>query len=146
MVTKCPTLGGLQAMRDSEVRYCVDAIKESPTNESSWRYLRGLFKGDQTAFTENPLVSDVCVTELMKDPSNVLALSFLLDLLCAGFQPTSSCRETLRDILPCWSTPSELATSVCSCLQSLDAIRTQYWAWRKSLLPLTAPLFQSMDA
>lgn len=133
-------------MRDSEVQYCLDAIKEAPTNESSWRYLLGLFKGDQTAFTENPLVSDVCVTELMKNPSNVLALSFLLDLLCAGFQPTSSSRETLHDVLPGWSTPSELATSICSCLQSLDAIRTQYWAWRKSLLPLTVPHFQAMNA
>lgn len=124
-------------MRDSEVRYCVDAIKQVPTNESPWRYLKGLFMDDQPAFVRDSLVSEACMSELVKDPNSVPALGFLLDLVSAGFQPTSGQSEILQKVLPMWVTPSELAAAVCIRLEKVDAMRCQYWAWRRSLLPLS---------
>lgn len=137
VVTRCPSLGGLKHMRDSEVSYCVDAIKQGPTNESAWRYLKGLFLDDQAAFVRDSLVIEVCISETLKDPNNVPALNFLLDLVTAGFQPTSGQREMLQKVLPTWVSPSELAAAVCIRLENIDAMRCMYWAWRKSLLPLS---------
>ncbi|KAG0558245.1 hypothetical protein KC19_10G014000 [Ceratodon purpureus] len=136
VVTRCPSLGGLLQMRDSEVSYCVDFIKQVPTNESPWRYLKGLFLDDRAAFVNNSVVSEACITELVKDPNNVPAFGFLLDLLNAGFQPTSGQKEMLQKVLSAWETPSELTDAVCVRLQKVDAMRCQYWAWRRSLLPL----------
>lgn len=124
-------------MRDSEVRYCVDAIKQMPTNESPWRYLKGLFLDDQAAFVKDSLVTEACISEIVKNPSNVPALGFLLDVVSAGFQPTSGQSEMLRKVLPTWVTSSELADAVCIRLEKVDAMRCQYWAWRRSLLPLS---------
>lgn len=127
-------------MRDSEVKYTIDAIKQGPANESPWRYLKGLFMDDQLALIRDASVSEACVSEVAKDPNNASALSFLVDLLSAGFQPTISQREILQAIFPGWATPSELAVAVCSRLESVDSIRVQYWAWRRSLLPLPVPI------
>lgn len=134
VVTKSPLLGGLQAMREHEVHYCVDAIKAAPMNESPWRYLRGLFKGDQDALAHNPLVVAACIEEIRKDASCVQALSLLVDLLGAGFQPTPSDTELLHQPV---SSPADLASNVCTHLENVDAMRARYWAWRRSLLPST---------
>lgn len=128
VITKCPSLGGLHQMRDSEVRYCTDAIKQVPANESSWRYLKGLFLDDQSALVKDPLVSETCISEIVKDSYNVPALGFLLDLVSAGFQPTAEQSEMLQKILPTWVTPSELASALCTLLETVDPIRCQYWA------------------
>lgn len=138
VVSQCPSLGGLQKMRDSEVSYSIDAIKQMPTNESPWRYLKGLFTDDQLALVRDSSVSEACISEVVKDPNTVPALGFLLDLVSAGFQPTSDQREMLRKVLPMWTTPSELAAAVCIRLEEVDAMRCLYWAWRRSLLPLSA--------
>lgn len=127
-------------MRDSELQYCIEAIKLVPTNESPWRYLRGLFKGEQAAFVGHALVGEICVAELGRDPNSVQALSLLLDLLSAGFQPTPNEKEMLCKVVPVWSSPFELASWVCSRLESVDAMRSQYWAWRGSQLPFALPI------
>lgn len=137
VVTKSPLIGGLQAMREHEVHYCVDAIKAAPMNESPWRYLRGLFKGDQDALAHNPLVVAACIEEIRKDASCVQALSLLVDLLGAGFRPTPSDTELLHQPV---SSPADLASNVCTHLENVDAMRARYWAWRRSLLPSTTPV------
>lgn len=124
-------------MREHEVHYCVDAIKAAPMNESPWRYLRGLFKGDQDALAHNPLVVAACIEEIRKDASCVQALSLLVDLLGAGFRPTPSDTELLHQPV---SSPADLASNVCTHLENVDAMRARYWAWRRSLLPSTTPV------
>ena len=127
-------------MRDSEVKYCIDAIKQMPRNESPWRYLKGLFLDDQAAFLKDSLVSEACLSEILNNPNNVPALGFLLDLVSAGFQPTSGQREMLQKVLPTWIVQSKLADAVCIQLEKVDSMRSQYWAWRRSLLPLSVPV------
>ncbi|KAH9301835.1 hypothetical protein KI387_013418 [Taxus chinensis] len=133
VITKSPFLGGLQSMRDFEVSFCTEAILKNPENESPWRYLRGLYKGDNEAFVESP-VSDVCIRVLEKKRDCVFALSLLLDLLSYGFQPTPDLIEILSTET---SSNSDLKFTnlVCSMLEKVDPIRGQYWIWRRDNLP-----------
>lgn len=137
VITKSPFLGGLEAMRESEVNYTVGAIIAKPENESPWRYLRGLYKDDAQSWVNDPQVSSVCLTVLSAKRNTVFALSTLLDLLCHGFQPS----QDFINAVDALKTPdldlsdSNLATAVCSVLGHMDPMRVNYWAWRKNKLP-----------
>ncbi|KAJ8639427.1 hypothetical protein MRB53_016121 [Persea americana] len=140
VITRSPLLGGLQASRESEVRYAADAIIANPENESPWRYLRGLYKGDNNSIVSNPEVSTVCLDVLKKNPYCVFALSLLLDLLCYGFQPRDEFRRIVESSRNSDSGPLDhkLASTVCSILENVDPMRSNYWSWRKSNLPTLA--------
>ncbi|KAJ4850370.1 hypothetical protein Tsubulata_043608, partial [Turnera subulata] len=150
VVTRSPLLGGLKAMRDSEVKYTVDAILANPENESPWRYLRGLYKDDTQSLVNNPEVSSVCLKVLTKKVFHIFALSMLLDLLCNGFHANEEFRAAVNAIRISESDPpvvdvirihesdppeTDLAKVVCSILAHLDSIRGNYWTWRKRKLP-----------
>uniref|UniRef100_A0A2N9IQI4 Protein farnesyltransferase/geranylgeranyltransferase type-1 subunit alpha n=1 Tax=Fagus sylvatica TaxID=28930 RepID=A0A2N9IQI4_FAGSY len=64
VVTRSPLLGGLEAMRDSEVSYTVESILAHPENESPWRYLRGLYKGNTQSWVNDHQVFSVCLKVL----------------------------------------------------------------------------------
>lgn len=123
-------------MRASEVNYTVKAIVAYPENESSWRYLRGLYKEENHMWVKDPQVSSVCLKVLSAKNNFVFALSTLLDLICHGFQPS----QEFRDAVDALGSPdsdeqgSDLATTVCSVLERVDPIRVNYWRWRKSKL------------
>jgi protein farnesyltransferase/geranylgeranyltransferase type-1 subunit alpha len=133
--------GGLEAMRESEVSYSVEAIVAHPENESSWRYLRGLYKGDIESWVNDSRVSSACLKVLRAAKNNcIFALSTLLDLLCHGLQPS----QELRDVVDGLNTSGtnqpdpDLAKTVCSILECVDLMRANYWRWRKSKLPAQA--------
>lgn len=136
VITKSPVLGGLKAMRTSEVNYTVKAVIAYPENESSWRYLRGLYKDDNHNWVNDPQVASVCLKVLSAKKNYVFALSTLLDLICLGFQPN----QEFRDIVVALGTPDsnqqglDLAKTVCSALERVDPMRVNYWRWRKSKL------------
>ncbi|EFJ26706.1 hypothetical protein SELMODRAFT_228128 [Selaginella moellendorffii] len=133
VITNSPAIGGLVAAKDSELKFCCDAIRFAPDNESAWRYLGGLFKDDKSALVRSPEVIRVCIEELAKDKISVHALNFLLDLLCRGYRPTADdCR--LLDFPSEGLSPEQLARQVCERLEVADSMRRNYWAWRKSLL------------
>lgn len=127
-------------MRESELRYTAEAIIANPDNESPWRYLRGLHKGDNDSLVSNPEVSTLCLDVLKKRPHCVFALSLLLDLLCYGFQPSDEFERIVESLRNSDSDPSDykLASTVCSILENVDAMRSNYWSWRKSNLPAQA--------
>ncbi|POO03443.1 Protein prenyltransferase, alpha subunit [Trema orientale] len=134
VITRSPLLGGMNAMRESEVKYTVNAIIARPENESSWRYLRGLYRDDNQSWVNAPAVSSICLKVLSTKTNHVFALSTLLDLISHGFHPS----QELRDIVNALSTPesdSDLARTVCTVLEHEDPIRADYWKWRKSKLP-----------
>ncbi|KAI5413592.1 hypothetical protein KIW84_057962 [Lathyrus oleraceus] len=140
VITRSPVLGGLKAMRESEVLFTVEAIISYPENESSWRYLRGLFKDESTLYVNDAQVSSLCL-KILKTKSNYLfALSTLLDLICLGYQPN----EDFRDAIEALRTSdfdkqdSDIAITICSILEQVDPIRVNYWVWRKSRLPQAA--------
>ncbi|KAK8946727.1 Protein farnesyltransferase/geranylgeranyltransferase type-1 subunit alpha [Platanthera zijinensis] len=139
VITRSPLLGGLQAMRESEVSYTVGAILSNPENESPWRYLRGLHKDDPDLLAHNKQVSGVCLQVLSAKHDVVFALSLLLDLLRHGFQPSlefCGVVDALRSVSPELSSdPASLAGSICSILETVDPLRSNYWAWRRSHLP-----------
>lgn len=124
-------------MRESEVSYTVEAILAHPENESSWRYLRGLYSGDTHSWITAPQVSSVCLKVLSGKRNFVFALSTLMNLLCHGFQPS----QELRDAVDALRTPDDsptdpdLANTVCLILERVDPIRVNYWLWKKSKLP-----------
>ncbi|MCL7039307.1 hypothetical protein MKW94_007684 [Papaver nudicaule] len=136
VVTRSPVLGGLQAMRASEVKYAVEAILTNPENESPWRYLRGLYKGDNQSLICDPQVSMVCL-KVLNATSRVFALGLLLDLLCYGFHPSEDFRNAVEGSATLESDhpKSSLATTVCLVLEREDPMRMNYWTWRKSTLP-----------
>ncbi|CAN1146573.1 Protein farnesyltransferase/geranylgeranyltransferase type-1 subunit alpha [Linum perenne] len=157
VVTRSPLLGGLDAMRQSEVKYTVKAILANPENESPWRYLRGLYKDDLKLWTRDPQVLNVCLKVLNERSSlpdnacppltKVFALSTLLDLLCHGFQPSQELREAVDALnLATTSDPNSqdnnninnggysLGCAICSVLEHADSMRVNYWRWRKSCL------------
>lgn len=138
-------------MRESEVLYTTKAIMAYPENESSWRYLRGLYKGENTSLVNDPQVSSVCLKILRTKSSYLFALSTILDLICSGYQPN----EDVRDAIDALKTADmdkqnvdddkrgeqqnlNIARNICSILEQVDPIRTNYWIWRKSRLPSSA--------
>jgi len=144
-------LGGLKAMRESEVLYAIEAIISHPENESSWRYLRGLYKGESTSWVNDPEVSSVCL-KILKTKSNYLfALGTVLDLICFGYEPNEDMRNAIDGVNAVDMDKQDLddngrgehqnlniARNICSILEHVDPIRTNYWIWRKSRLPLSA--------
>ncbi|KAF2297034.1 hypothetical protein GH714_015347 [Hevea brasiliensis] len=140
VITRSPLLGGLKVMRESEVKYTVEAILANPENESPWRYLRGLYKGDTQSWINDHQVSFVCLKVLNVKTNHVFALSMLLDLLRHGFQANQEFRDAVDALGISNSEPLEtdLAKAVCSVLESLDRMRVNYWTSRKSKLPVSA--------
>ncbi|KAJ0972329.1 hypothetical protein J5N97_020288 [Dioscorea zingiberensis] len=137
VITRSPFLGGLQASRESEVSYAIEAIMANPENESPWRYLRGLYKNDIDQFLSDNHVSEACLKVLKSGHNFLFALSLFLDLLCFGFQPSDEFKrvvEGLRNSVAS-SSDANLATSVCNILETVDPLRANYWAWRRSTLP-----------
>ncbi|KAM3276711.1 hypothetical protein ACQJBY_044856 [Aegilops geniculata] len=136
VVTRSPILGGLAAMRDSEVDYTVEAIMVNPQNESPWRYLRGLYKDDNNLLVADNRISDACLKVLNKDWTCVFALSFLLDLLRMGLQPSDDLKGTIEAMEN--SDPetghADIAVAVCSMLQKCDPLRINYWSWYQTTL------------
>ncbi|RZC86951.1 hypothetical protein C5167_030299 [Papaver somniferum] len=137
VITRSPVLGGLQAMRASEVRYAVEAILTNPENESPWRYFRGLYRGDNQSLICDPQVSMVCLKVLNSTDNRVFALGLLLDLLCYGFHPSEDFKKAVEGsaALEPDHPKSNFATTVCSVLEHEDPMRSNYWMWRKSNLP-----------
>lgn len=125
-------------MRDSEVDYTVEAILKCPENESSWRYLRGLYRDDTEGWVKDSRVSSVCLKVLNTKRNFVFALSTLLDLLCNGFQPGQEFTDSVDSL---WDSEDNkaleayLGEAVCSLLEKVDSMRASYWKWRKSKLP-----------
>ncbi|XP_052207382.1 protein farnesyltransferase/geranylgeranyltransferase type-1 subunit alpha [Diospyros lotus] len=137
VVTRSPLLGGLKNMRESEVRYAVEAIMAAPENESPWRYLRGLYKDDMQSWTNDPEVSRVCWKVLHSRSNYIFALNTLLDLLCQGFKPGQEFKDAVGTLIPVPdSSDSDLAKTVCSLLEHVDPMRANYWIWRKKTLSL----------
>lgn len=124
-------------MRDSEVNYTVEAILARPENESSWRYLRGLYAGDTHSWISAPQVSSVCLKVLSSKSNVVFALSTLLDLLCHGFQSSQEFKDAIDALRIPHDSPTDpnLARTVCLILERVDPIRVNYWLWQKSKLP-----------
>lgn len=119
-------------MRESEVSYTIKAILANPANESSWRYLKSLYKDDKKSWISDPRVSSVCLNVLLRtDFFHGFALSTLLDLLCDGLTPTKEHRDSVR-ALATEEPDTNLANLVCTILARVDPIRANYWAWRKS--------------
>lgn len=127
-------------MRESELLYTVEAIMGYPENESSWRYLRGLFKGETTLYVNDPRVSSVCLKILNTKSNYLFALSTLLDLICLGYQPNEDFREAIEALKTSDSDKQDpdIARNICSILEQVDPIRANYWIWRKSRLPRVA--------
>ncbi|KAL9233211.1 hypothetical protein vseg_008235 [Gypsophila vaccaria] len=137
VITRSPFLGGLDAMRDSEVDYTIDAIIAHPENESPWKYLRGLYKNDLKTWSNDTRVSSVCLKILSTKSRCIFALSTLLDLICHGFQLSTDFNEAVDALKNTDAGPSSsgLAESICSVLESMDPLRVNYWTWRKTHLP-----------
>lgn len=134
VITRSPFLGGLKAMRESEVLYTVEAIIASPENESSWRYLRGLFKGETALYVNDPQVPSVCLKILNTKSNYLFALSTLLDLISLGYQPNEDFRDAIEAIKTSDfdKQDQDIARNICSILEQVDPIRANYWIWRKS--------------
>ncbi|XP_027340322.1 protein farnesyltransferase/geranylgeranyltransferase type-1 subunit alpha [Abrus precatorius] len=140
VITRSPLLGGLKAMRESEVLYTIEAILSYPENESSWRYLRGLYKGETTSWVNDPQVSSVCLKILRTKSNYLFALSTILDLICYGYQPNQDIIHAIGTLKTSDMDEQDLdiARNICSILEQVDPIRANYWIWRKSRLPRTA--------
>ncbi|CAM6083552.1 unnamed protein product [Calypogeia fissa] len=135
VITTDPSREGLKGSLESEVTYCLKTIGAAPSNESPWRYLRGLFQDRKEVFAARKDVITFCLQQIAGDQSSVNALNLLLDLLGFGFEPSKIDCSALDNVLGPWSSPGELARLVCTRLEKIDAIRAQYWAWRRSMIP-----------
>ncbi|KAL6531202.1 hypothetical protein OROHE_014271 [Orobanche hederae] len=144
VVTRSPSHGGLEVMKDSEVAYAFQAILTKPENESPWRYLRGLYKNDVKSLANDPLIESVCLDVLMGKRDFVHALNMVLDLLCCrGYCPSNELKNAIHDVssgLNLDTDPDPLGSDllterVCSILQLVDPMRAKYWEWRKTTIP-----------
>ncbi|KAI5079290.1 hypothetical protein GOP47_0004769 [Adiantum capillus-veneris] len=129
VIKNSPYLGGVQGMREMEIKYCKDAIAVDSANESPWRYLKGLFKGDNEALVRSGAVADIILQELQKSKECIFALDLLLDLLNLGYEPPHDLIKSLgldKDMCSAF----KMATFICTCLKKIDAMRVLYWDWR----------------
>ncbi|XP_030527959.1 protein farnesyltransferase/geranylgeranyltransferase type-1 subunit alpha [Rhodamnia argentea] len=142
VITKSPLLGGLKAMRDSEVDYAIEAIGTNPENESPWRYLRGLYNDENDGWLNDARVPCACLRVLKAKRNLKFALSTLLDLVCLGFKPNQEIRDAITSLRTSHSgevgSDSDLAKSICSILGHEDPMRANYWTWRSGRLPQAA--------
>lgn len=139
VITRSPLLGGLSAMRDSEVDYTINAILQNPNNESPWRYLQGLYKDTPDSFINDERVPRICLEVFKENSSCTFAWNFLLDGLSKGLRPTKEIEEAVKGLTMFDESASldhDLATWICSALERMDPIRVNYWSWRKNNLPL----------
>ncbi|KFK40250.1 hypothetical protein AALP_AA3G349800 [Arabis alpina] len=81
VITRSPLLGGLEAMRESEVSYTIKSILSNPANESSWRYLKSLYKDDKKSWISDPSVSSH--QDSVKALANENADTNLASLVCS---------------------------------------------------------------
>jgi len=127
-----PLLKGVSGECESEVAFCTLQLKRVPTNESAWRYLRGLFIDDLTSMASNAAVLSLLRSMLRLHRDNVHALSLFLELVTYGLELESGDCAML-----CLPQCSALKASqqLCDRLSELDPIRANYWAFRRSLLP-----------
>ncbi|KAJ3687773.1 hypothetical protein LUZ61_016937 [Rhynchospora tenuis] len=139
VITRSPLLGGLSAMRDSEVDYTIKAILQNPSNESPWRYLQGLYKGNPDSFITDKRIPQLLLNILKENSYCVFAWNFLLDVLCKGLRPNKEIEDVVKGLTELdesGSSDPDLPTRICSALERMDPIRVNYWAWRKSNLTL----------
>jgi protein farnesyltransferase/geranylgeranyltransferase type-1 subunit alpha len=103
-------------------------ILANPQNESPWRYLKGLYKGDNKLLVADEGISDVCLKVLCNDWSCVFALSLLLDLLCLGVQPSDEIKGTIEVVknADLETTDTDLATAICLILEKCDPLRKKF--------------------
>ncbi|CAA0811312.1 Protein farnesyltransferase/geranylgeranyltransferase type-1 subunit alpha [Striga hermonthica] len=137
VITRSPFHGGLQAMRDPEVDYAIKAILANPENESSWRYLLGLYKNDPKSIANDPRVESVCVDVLKGKREYVHALKVVLDLLgCHDYKPSSELKNAIDEVLSDQNLNTDLdfVEKVCSVLQLVDPMRANYWEWCRSTI------------
>nr|AZK16210.1 farnesyltransferase/type I geranylgeranyltransferase alpha subunit [Catharanthus roseus] len=133
VLTRSPLHGGIEAMRESEVSYAVNAIISDPGNESPWRYLRGLYGKDTQSLSKDPQVVSVCLEVLASKSNFVHALNMLLDLLFHGLRPSQELRDAVSALNPDSGTSdSDLAITICIILERDDPIRQNYWKWRRN--------------
>lgn len=131
VIKNSPHLGGIESMRGLELNYCKEAIAVDSGNESPWRYLKGLYKGDDEALVRSQAVADVVLQELKKNKDGIFALDLLLDLLGLGFEPSRNLMLSLSlDKETC--SPLDMASFICTRLKEIDTIRVLYWDWRLS--------------
>ncbi|KAJ4733614.1 Protein farnesyltransferase/geranylgeranyltransferase type-1 subunit alpha [Rhynchospora pubera] len=139
VITRSPLLGGLSAMWDSEVDYTIKAILQNPNNESPWRYLQGLYKGNPDSLITDERIPQLLLNILKENSYCVFAWNFLLDVLCKGLRPNNEIIEAVKgftELDDAGSSDEDLPTRICSALERMDPIRVNYWAWRKSNLTL----------
>lgn len=124
-------------MRNSETDYTIATILSNPVNESPWRYLRGLYKDNTNLLITGDVVPELCFKVLNTHPKCVHALSFFLDLLCYGLQPSPELRTIIESMRSPEQEPSNLSLAgvVCFILVKMDPMRANYWVWRRSKLP-----------
>jgi protein farnesyltransferase/geranylgeranyltransferase type-1 subunit alpha len=137
VIKNSPLHGGIESVRDSELKYCEDAIALDAANESPWRYLKGLFKGDNVALVKNKAVANICMQELRKNSDCIFALDLSLDLILLGYAASHRdlCELFVLDVET--SNPLDVASFICTRLKEIDPMRTLYWSWRQATLPST---------
>ncbi|KAH7330836.1 hypothetical protein KP509_20G004500 [Ceratopteris richardii] len=133
VIKNSPFLGGVGAMREHELNYCRDAIAVDSANESPWRYLKGLYKGDDEALPRSTTVPAIVLIELQKNKDCIYALDLLLELLCLGYEPSQELIGALGLQLDSCSA-FQIATFVCTHLKEIDTMRMLYWDWRLNAL------------
>lgn len=133
VIKNSPHLGGIQAMREREVHYCRDAIAVDSANESPWRYLKGLYKGDDEALARSGAVAGIITQELQKSKECIFALDLLLDLLNSGYKPSDDLINSLG-LEQDGCTAFKMVTFICTYLKEIDVMRVLYWDWRLAAL------------
>ena len=86
--------------------------------------------------TSDNRVSELCLKILKANQNSIFAQSLPFDLLCYGFQPSGEKRRVIEGLRnpEAESAGSNLATNVCSILEAVDPMRSNYWGWRRSNL------------
>lgn len=133
VITQSPLLGDLSVQRPSEVQFCVKAIHKVPSNESPWRYLRGLYERKWDLIVKDENVLSLCRDIIRLHPECVHAMALLLDLFLWGLKPQPS-DFNLLNMDKTSSSKYDASLKLCDLLEALDPIRQHYWEYKRQLL------------
>ncbi|XP_003740276.1 protein farnesyltransferase/geranylgeranyltransferase type-1 subunit alpha [Galendromus occidentalis] len=105
--------GFTSEVMDSEIEFTLDSVREVNYNESSWNYLRGIFKHANDK--QKAHIINVLEKEFSSGRKSVFSLSILLDTYEATGQ-------------------KDLALKAAEQLKEHDLLRANYWDFRARLL------------
>eukprot|EP00898_Chlorokybus_atmophyticus_P003630 jgi/Chlat1/4268/Chrsp29S04374 len=126
VITNGPVERRMHAVRDAELAYAADCIRQAPNNESAWNYLRGVMMSSGARFGDEPVVRLLCAEIIAAGVECPQAWGMQLEV-CLDQMALASGDITSQERNAIIAT----AQQICDRLALVDPTRVRYWKYRQ---------------